>query len=76
MSKLGRFMSLSNKERALVAVAVMLDGLDAVELLQSDKDRRQALTRAAADVAGIAPDLRLPLLGTLLRSALEELKRT
>lgn len=74
MADLSRFRALGTRERALVAVAVLLDGLDAVEFLSGDKQRRSALMRAARDLAELPPELRLPLAGTLLRSALEELR--
>ena len=73
MPSLSRFRALDTKEKALVAIAVLLDGHDASSLLQSDKERSPALTRAAADLAQLAPEVRMPLLGTLLRSAVEEL---
>ena len=74
MPGLSRFRALSSKERALVALAVLLDGHDAEAFLQSDKDRSLALTRAAGDLAQLAPEVRMPLLGTQLRIALEDLE--
>ena len=73
MKDISRFRGLGLKERALVAVAVMLDGHDAADYLAADKHHQLALTRAARDLAGISPDLRMPLLGSLLRRTLEEL---
>lgn len=57
-----------------MAVAVLLDGLDAVEYLSSEKERKSALQRAAQDLAALSPDLRIPLLGTLLREVLPLLR--
>ena len=75
MADLSRFRALSLREQAVVATAVMLDGHDAAEYLSSDKDRRTALSRAAKDLAEFPLDLRLPLVGTLLRSAVTELEQ-
>jgi len=69
-----RFRALSVKERAIVAVAVLLDGHDASSYLMSDKERGVALIRVAKDLAEFAPDLRMPLLGTMLRMAIAELE--
>ncbi|MFN8391709.1 MAG: hypothetical protein U0136_15580 [Bdellovibrionota bacterium] len=74
MSDLVRFRALSQREQAVVATAVLLDGHDAAEYLSSDKDRKTALSRAAKDLAEIPLDLRLPLLGTLLREALRSIR--
>ena len=74
MPDLLRLRSLSVREQALVLIAVLLDGHDAVDYLGSDKDRAIALARAAKDVADLPPDVRLPLAGTLLRTALDDLE--
>ena len=68
-----RFLSLAGRERALVTVGVLLDGHDSVEYLGSDKERHIALARAARDLAELAPELRMPLVGSLLRRTLDEL---
>ena len=73
MSDISRFRALSVKEKAVVAVAVLLDGHDAADYLASDEERQTALCRAAKDLAQLSPDLRMPLLGSLLRKALEEM---
>ncbi len=75
MADLSRFRALAKREQAVVAAAVLLDGHDAVEYLSSDKDRRTALARAAKDLAEFPLDLRLPIVGTLLRSVLAELEQ-
>ncbi|MCC6954507.1 MAG: hypothetical protein IT290_10345 [Deltaproteobacteria bacterium] len=74
MKGTARFRALGMKERALVAVGVLLDGHDAADFLVSDKERHLALTRAARDLAELPPDLRMPLLGSLLRRTLDELE--
>lgn len=71
-----RFRALSTREQAVVCVAVLLDGHDAAGYLASDKERAIALSRVAKDLAEFAPDLRMPLVGTFLRTAVEELNQT
>ena len=70
MPDLSRFRALGPPEKVLVAVAVLLDGRDAAEFLKNDKERGMALSRAAEDLSELEPDLRMPLLGSLLRSNL------
>jgi len=74
MPNLSKFRALTNREQAVVALGVLLDGHDSVEMLVSDRDRGGALSRAAQDLVELAPDLRMPLLGTLLRRALDGLE--
>lgn len=69
-----RFRSLTPHYRALVAVAVLLDGREAGEYLQIDAANGDGLKKAAADLAGQDPELRMPYAGTALRAALKELK--
>ena len=73
MSDISRFRSLGSRERALVAIGVLLDGRDALEYLSFDRERRMALVRAAEDLIELGVELRIPLAGTLLRKALDEL---
>lgn len=69
-----RFRVLSQRQRALVAVAVLLDGREAETFLENDAVNGIALKRAAAELAAQPPDLRMPYVGTMLRNALEEIK--
>lgn len=71
---LNRFKALSARLRALVAVAVLLDGREAHVYLESDAVNGPGLKRAALELAGLEPELRMPFVGTLLRGALEELE--
>lgn len=73
MADTSRFRALSNKEKALVAIAVLMDGFDAVDYFGADTDRKVALQRASKDLAELSPELRIPLLGTLLRQALSNI---
>ncbi len=74
MASLRRFRKLNLRERALVAIGVLLDGYDASEYLAGDKERQLALAKAAQDLADVSHELRMPLLGSLLRRTLEELE--
>ena len=68
-----RFRSLSARDRALVAVAVLFDGREAGSMLENDKFAGENLKLACDDLASEAPELRMPFVGTLLRSALKEI---
>lgn len=67
------FRALTASERALVAVAVLIDGGDAATYLESDERRGEQLKAAAQELATIELDTRLPYVGTMLRMALDEL---
>ena len=69
-----RFRSLSPRDRALVAIALLLDGREAPVYLENDAVNGVGLKRAAVELSTIEPELRMPFLGTLLRSALKELR--
>ncbi len=75
MADLWRFRTLGVREQAVVALSVLLDGHDASDYLGSDKERSVALSRAAKDLAELAPELRMPLAGTLLRRALSKIEQ-
>ncbi len=72
---LPRFSSLSAQNRALVALAVLIDGHEAVNYLRSDSLLLDALSKAANELSELEPELRMPLAGTILREALQELER-
>lgn len=72
MPDTSRFRALSKREQALVGIAVLLDGHDASEYLLYDQERGNPLSRAAKDFAQMPPELRMPLLGTLLRQAVKD----
>ncbi len=69
-----RFRSLAPRLRALVAVAVLLDGREAGEYLAIDATNGDGLKKAAADLAAQDPELRMPYVGSALRAALKEMK--
>jgi hypothetical protein len=64
--------SLSPRERALVAVAVLVDGNDSKIYLECDADKSEELRRAAEELCSLEVDARLAFVGTALRLALEE----
>ncbi len=69
-----KFSQLNNRERALVAIAVLLDGGEALEYLRIDRARGEALRLACEELLSFDLDMRLPYAGTALRRALEEAK--
>ncbi len=74
MSITTRFRMLEARERALVALAVLLDGLDAPDYFGGDRERGLTLSRASKDLAKLTPEVRLPLVGSLLRTALIDMR--
>jgi hypothetical protein len=69
-----RFRSLPARQRALVAVSVLLDGMEASVYLENDSLNSAGLTKAAQELATQEPELRMPFVGSMLRRALEEMK--
>lgn len=74
INRVSPFASLSPRYRAIVALAVLLDGGDATEYVQIDKTRGTELRAAAEELLSMELDVRLPYAGTMLRLALEEAK--
>ena len=76
MIELNAFKGLPPREQALIAVAVLIDGMEASSYFDAPEAGQAVDLRAiAGQLATISPELRMPLLGSLLRSALENLKR-
>lgn len=69
-----RFRALTHRQRAIAAVAVLLDGREAPAYLENDAVNGEALRAAADDLARMDPDLRMPLVGSLLRAVLTGLE--
>ena len=67
------FRTLSAHDRALVAIAVLLDGNDAATHLRFDKENGENLERAAEELSRDELEMRLPFIGTLYREALANL---
>jgi hypothetical protein len=72
MSVGSAFLNLMPRERARVAIAVLLDGGDAPLYLVNDERRGAELRRAAEELLSMELDARFPYIGTMLRLALEE----
>lgn len=69
---LATFRALSPRNRALVAVAVLVDGSEAKVYLDFDLDTSEQLKRAAEELCALEIDARVAFVGTVLRLALEE----
>jgi hypothetical protein len=67
------FHKLGARQRAMVAIAVLLDGFEAASYLESDSEKSDELQSAAMALSNLAPEVRMPLAGSLLRTAIEEL---
>jgi hypothetical protein len=72
---LATYKSLSLYDRALVALAVLVDGAEAETYLACGATGEGALNQAANELASLPPETRMPLVGSLLRSCLESLRR-
>ena len=68
-----KFRALSPHYRALVAIAVLLDGREASTYLELDAQDGELLRSAAQEVSSLEPELRMAYAGTMLRAALQEL---
>lgn len=76
MKDLSQFRRFSPEERALICVAVLFDGLDAGDVLATDVKNGAAFRKIAKELASLSPDVRMPLVGTLLRELVHgELRR-
>jgi len=72
---LNRLNSLSAQKKALVALAVLIDGREANAYLKSDSILGDVLSKAAAELSELEPELRMPLAGSILREAIQEIGR-
>ena len=68
------FNKLTDKERALISIAVLLDGIDAGFYLESDLHSGSIYRKFADEISKEAPDIRLSHSGTLLRRALNNMR--
>ncbi|MEY4669391.1 MAG: hypothetical protein RL518_2090 [Pseudomonadota bacterium] len=69
---LATWRSLSPRDRALVAVAVLIDGADSKMYLECDAEKSELFKRAADELSSLEVDARVAFVGTVLRLALEE----
>lgn len=74
--ELSEFNKLTAKKRALIAVAVLLDGHEAGNYLENDAYEGNKFSKVAAELAKLKPEIRMPYLGTKLREAIEELGKS
>ncbi len=72
MIDLDRFRRLPSSQRALVAIAVLLDGREAVTYLEQDAHSGAELGDVSQMLSELTSDVRIPLLGTELREAIHE----
>lgn len=72
MKDLSPLKKLTQQEQILVCIAVLFDGLDAADVLGTDANNGLALRKIARDLAALAPDVRMPLVGSLLRNLVEK----
>ena len=59
--------------RALTSIAVLLDGREAAEYLIYDSVQGEGMSKSAEELSSVPIELRMPLIGTTLRSALREI---
>lgn len=69
-----KLRELHVRQQALVAIAVLLDGIEAANYLETDAADGLMLKEAAEYLAGQRADLRMPLAGTLFRVAIDKLR--
>ena len=70
------YRSLPTRSRALIAIAVLLDGQEAENYLLNDETHGNDLSRAANELLNLPIEIRMSFVGALLRDALAELKAT
>lgn len=70
---ISRFRVMSAKNRALVALGLLMDGSNAAYVLSHDLSLGEHYQKVCEELNSLEAELRLPLLGTLLRQALLDL---
>ena len=73
MINLERLRTLHPRQRALVVVALLLDGREAANYLEQDAHYGRDLADIAKMMGEVDPEIRMPLLGTILRESIKEL---
>jgi hypothetical protein len=74
MDMLEEFQKLNSYQQALVAAAVLIDGREAVDILGADSENGAVFRALATEFGALDPELRICLMGTLLRKALDTLE--
>lgn len=72
MNSLEAFERLDVTSRIRVAIAILIDGKDGLEVLESDVFKGKELRKAGEVLLTLELDVRFPLIGTMLRLAFEE----
>lgn len=72
MKSLQAFERLDATSRIRVAIAVLIDGKDGLDVLESDVLKGEELKKAGEALLALELDVRFPLIGTMLRLAFEE----
>ncbi|MEZ4754323.1 MAG: hypothetical protein R3A13_08455 [Bdellovibrionota bacterium] len=70
---LRRLKSLVPRIRALTVIAVLLDGREAAEYLGYDSVQGDGMRRSADELSALPLEIRMPVMGTTLRTALKEI---
>jgi len=68
MKDLTQFNRLSERDQMLLCAAVLIDGLDAADILGMDDKQGELFKKIARELSSASPDIRMPLIGTLLRA--------
>ncbi len=69
------FRGLPAHQRAIVAIAALLDGNEAGSVLSRDANFGEAFRQAAEELTRIELESRLQFIGTLYREALADMER-
>lgn len=69
------FRALPSHQRALVAIAALLDGNEASSVLSQDAVAGDVYRQAAEELTRIELESRLQFIGTLYREALADMER-
>jgi hypothetical protein len=64
---LEKLHKLDKREKLLIAVAVLSDGEQAVQILALDKDKGAKHSELARELLEVQEEIRLPLLGSIVR---------
>ena len=72
MKSLLAFERLDATSRIRVAIAVLIDGKDGLDVLESDVYKGEELKKAGEALLALELDVRFPLIGTMLILAFEE----
>jgi hypothetical protein len=67
MGVLEKLHKLDKRDKLLIAIAVLADGENATHILALDKERGTNHSELAKDLSEIQEEIRLPLLGSIVR---------